>query len=147
MHEKVLNTHVITLPHTLSETVSNKEAATSTIQNRSERRHILQHTEPRRCSKPAAATGTAMEFGGAEDAQRGLHPPCYERRRAKKVSEAASATRIPEVPRSTNGFHRDWKSRWKIGPLPVVNEEALPLPASTAALPAPEIHSPETHTD
>ncbi len=90
-----------------------------------------------------------MEFGGAEDAQRGLHPPCYERRRAKKVSEAASATRIPEVPRSTNGFHRDWKSRWKekLAFATVANEEALPLPASTAALPAPEIRSPETHTD
>ncbi len=59
-----------------------------------------------------------MEFGGAEDVQQGLHLPCCERQKAKQVSEAASATRIPEAPRSTNGFHRDCKSRWEIGPLP-----------------------------
>ena len=98
MREEVLNKHATALPHTHSETDSNKEAATSTVQNRSERRHILQHTEPHRCIEPAASTGTAMEFGGAEDAQRGLHLPCYERRKAKKVSEAASATRIPGAP-------------------------------------------------
>ena len=84
IREEVRNKHVIALPHTHSETDSNKEAATSTAQNRSERQHILQHTEPHRCSKPAASTGTAMEFGGAEDAQRGLDLPCYERRKANK---------------------------------------------------------------
>ena len=41
MREEVLNKHVIALPQTHSETDSNKEAAASTVQNRSERRHIL----------------------------------------------------------------------------------------------------------